>query len=93
MMRVLAVRTSPERVYHRALAYVTPDELAEAFAATRRVASPTQLRESLKRDPREPARRVPGAGAAVLAVDLAATVFRTPRQLWVRPRPAAPAMP
>ena len=53
MMRVLAVRTSPERVYRRALAYFTPDELAEAFAATRGVASPTQLRASLRRDPRD----------------------------------------
>ena len=44
MMLVLAVRTDPERVYRRALRYFTPDELAEAFAATRGVASPTQLR-------------------------------------------------
>jgi hypothetical protein len=53
MMLVLAVRTDPERVYRRALAYFTPDELAEAFAATRGVASPTQLRAFLKRDPRD----------------------------------------
>src|SRR5580693_7957604 len=53
MTLVMAVRTSPERVYRRALAYFTPDELAEAFAATRGVASPTQLRSSMKRDPRD----------------------------------------
>lgn len=53
MMLVLAMRTSPDRVYHRALACFTPDELAEAFAATRGVASPAQLRASLKRDPRD----------------------------------------
>jgi len=53
MMLVLAVRTSPERVYRRALAHFTPEELAEAFAATRGVASPTQLRTSMKRDPRD----------------------------------------
>jgi len=53
MMLVMAVRTNPERVYRRALAYFTPDELAEAFAATRGVASPTQLRSSLRRDPRD----------------------------------------
>jgi len=53
MMLVLAVRTDPERVYRRALTYFTPDELAEAFAATRGVASPTQLRAYLKRDPRD----------------------------------------
>jgi tRNA A-37 threonylcarbamoyl transferase component Bud32/membrane-associated phospholipid phosphatase len=53
MMLVLAVRTGPERVYRRALAYFTEAELAEAFAATRGVASPTQLRAFMKRDPRD----------------------------------------
>jgi tRNA A-37 threonylcarbamoyl transferase component Bud32 len=53
MMLVLAVRTDAERVYHRALSCFTPDELAEAFAATRGVASPTQLRAFMKRDPRD----------------------------------------
>src|SRR5207245_565480 len=53
MMLVLAVRTGPQRVYRRALRYFTPAELAEAFAATRGVASPTQLRAFLKRDPRD----------------------------------------
>ena len=53
MMLVLAVRTDPHRVYQRALRYFTPAELAEAFAATRGVASPTQLRAFMKRDPRD----------------------------------------
>jgi membrane-associated phospholipid phosphatase len=53
MMLVLAVRSDPARVYRRALRYFTPDELAEAFAATRGVASPTQLRAFMKRDPRD----------------------------------------
>jgi membrane-associated phospholipid phosphatase len=53
MMLVLAVRTDPARVYRRALAYFTEAELAEAFAATRGVASPTQLRAFMKRDPRD----------------------------------------
>ena len=53
MMLVLAVRTDPERVYQRALRYFTPDELAEAFAATRGMTSPAQLRASMKRDPRD----------------------------------------
>jgi membrane-associated phospholipid phosphatase len=53
MILVLAVRTDPERVYRRALRYFTPDELSEAFAATRGVASPTQLRAFMKRDPRD----------------------------------------
>jgi membrane-associated phospholipid phosphatase len=53
MMLVLAVRTGPRRVYRRALAYFTEADLAEAFAATRGVASPTQLRAFMKRDPRD----------------------------------------
>ncbi len=53
MMLVLAVRTDPRRVYRQALRYFTPAELAEAFAATRGVASPTQLRAFMKRDPRD----------------------------------------
>jgi hypothetical protein len=53
MMLVLAVRSDPDRVYQRALAFFTPDEIAEAFAATRGVASPTQLRAFMKRDGRD----------------------------------------
>ena len=53
MMLVLAVRSSPQRVYRRALAYFTEAELGEAFAATRGVASPTQLRAFMKKDPRD----------------------------------------
>jgi len=52
MMLVLALRSDPEHVYQRALAYFTPAELSEAFAATRGVASPTQLRASMKADGR-----------------------------------------
>jgi membrane-associated phospholipid phosphatase len=53
MMLVLGLRSSPQRVYHRALGYFTPGELSEAFAATRGVASPTQLRAFIKKDPRD----------------------------------------
>jgi tRNA A-37 threonylcarbamoyl transferase component Bud32 len=53
MMLVLAIRTDPARVYRQALNYFTEAELAEAFAATRGVASPTQLRAFMKRDPRD----------------------------------------
>ncbi len=52
MMLVLAVRSDAERVYQRALQYFTPDEIAEAFAAARGAASPTQLRTVMKRDGR-----------------------------------------
>jgi membrane-associated phospholipid phosphatase len=53
MMLVLGVRTDAERVYRRALAYFTPDDIAEAFAATRGVASPSQLRSAMKSDGRD----------------------------------------
>jgi membrane-associated phospholipid phosphatase/tRNA A-37 threonylcarbamoyl transferase component Bud32 len=53
MMLVLAVRTDPDRVYEHALKFFTPDEIAEAFAATRGVASPTQLRTAMKQDGRD----------------------------------------
>ena len=52
MMLVLALGSDPELVYERALAYFTPEELSEAFAATRGVASPSQLRASMKADGR-----------------------------------------
>jgi hypothetical protein len=53
MMLVLAVGSDPERVYQHALRYFTPAEIAEAFAATRGVASPTQLRTVVKKDGRD----------------------------------------
>ena len=52
MMLVLAIRTDAERVYHHALSYFSADEIAEAFAATRGVVSPTQLRAAIKQDGR-----------------------------------------
>jgi membrane-associated phospholipid phosphatase len=53
MMLVLALRSDPDRVYEHALRYFSSDELAEAFAAARGVASPTQLQQSLKFDGRD----------------------------------------
>jgi tRNA A-37 threonylcarbamoyl transferase component Bud32 len=53
MMLVLGLRTDAHRVYERALRYFTPDEIAEAFAATRGIASPTQLRSMMKADRRD----------------------------------------
>jgi tRNA A-37 threonylcarbamoyl transferase component Bud32 len=53
MMLCLAVRADAARVYRHALKYFTEDEVAEAFAATRGVASPTQLRALLKQDGRD----------------------------------------
>ena len=53
MMLVLALRSDARRVYDAALRYFTPDELGEAFAAARGVASPTQLRVMMKQDSRD----------------------------------------
>jgi hypothetical protein len=53
MMLVLALRSDAPTVYQAALRYFTPDELAEAFAATRGVASPSQLRQHMKQDGRD----------------------------------------
>jgi len=53
MMLVLALRSDAKTVYETALRYFTPDDLAEAFAATRGVASPTQLRQHIKEDGRD----------------------------------------
>jgi membrane-associated phospholipid phosphatase/tRNA A-37 threonylcarbamoyl transferase component Bud32 len=52
MMLVLALRSDAQTVFAKALEYFTAEELAEAFAATRGVASPTQLRNFMKRDGR-----------------------------------------
>jgi tRNA A-37 threonylcarbamoyl transferase component Bud32 len=53
MMLVLALRTDVQPVYEHGLKYFSAEEIAEAFAATRGVASPTQLRSALKRHPRD----------------------------------------
>ena len=50
MMIVLALRSEPEEVYAAALKYFTPDEIAEAFAATRGVTMPSQSRNMLRKD-------------------------------------------
>ena len=53
MMLVLALRSDARTVYERALGYFTPEEIAEAFAATHGIASPSQLRAELKGDTRD----------------------------------------
>jgi hypothetical protein len=53
MMMVLGLRSDAERVYEHAVKLFTPDEIAEAFSATRGVASPTQLRTMMKEDGRD----------------------------------------
>jgi tRNA A-37 threonylcarbamoyl transferase component Bud32 len=53
MMLVLATRSSPERVYERALLQFRVDEIAEAFAATRGLTMPSQLRRWMREQGRD----------------------------------------
>jgi membrane-associated phospholipid phosphatase len=53
MMLVLAFQTDPDRVYRRALRFFSPDEIAEAFAATRSLTMPSQSRAMLKENRKE----------------------------------------
>jgi tRNA A-37 threonylcarbamoyl transferase component Bud32 len=48
MMLCLALRSSPEVVYRRALQYFTVEEITEGFAAARGLALPSQLRRMLR---------------------------------------------
>ncbi len=52
MMLTLALQSEPDRVYERATAVFTPDEIAEAFACAQGMAIPTELSGRLKKDPR-----------------------------------------
>ena len=53
MMLTLALCSTAERVYERALAVFTPGDIGEAFAATRGVTVPSQLRSLLRADGRD----------------------------------------
>ncbi|MBW3626324.1 MAG: hypothetical protein KY412_01805 [Actinobacteria bacterium] len=53
MMLTLALRSSAEQVYERALQWFHPDEIAEALAASRSVTIPSQLRARLRADGRD----------------------------------------
>ncbi len=53
MMLVLALQTDPETVYARAIRLFSPDEIAEAFAATRGLTLTSQLRAQLRQDGRD----------------------------------------
>ena len=48
MMLTLSLCMPAERVYERAVRLFTPDEIAEAFAASRAVTVPSQLRSLLR---------------------------------------------
>jgi tRNA A-37 threonylcarbamoyl transferase component Bud32 len=53
MMLVLALRSSPEHVLERARRRFDDDELAEAFAASRGITLPSELRRAVRDDGRE----------------------------------------
>jgi tRNA A-37 threonylcarbamoyl transferase component Bud32/membrane-associated phospholipid phosphatase len=53
MMLVLACRSSAERVYQRAKLQFRDDEIAEAFAATRGITMPSQLRRVMREQGRD----------------------------------------
>ncbi len=53
MMLVLALQASPDMVYARARLQFSDDELAEAFAASRGVTLPSQLRRAVRADGRQ----------------------------------------
>jgi hypothetical protein len=46
-------RSSPERVYRRALRQFSVEEVTEAFAAARRLVLPSQLRRMLREQGRD----------------------------------------
>ena len=48
MMLCLALRSSPEQVYRRALRFFTAEEVTEGFAAARGLALPSQLRHMIR---------------------------------------------
>jgi tRNA A-37 threonylcarbamoyl transferase component Bud32 len=53
MMLCLALRSSPERVYRRALEFFTVEEITEGFAAAHGLALPSQLRHMLRTQGRD----------------------------------------
>jgi tRNA A-37 threonylcarbamoyl transferase component Bud32/membrane-associated phospholipid phosphatase len=53
MMLTLALGSTPQVVYEQATRIFAPDDIAEAFAATRGVTIPNQLRARLKEDGRD----------------------------------------
>jgi tRNA A-37 threonylcarbamoyl transferase component Bud32 len=53
MLLVLALRSEPRHVYKRALRRFSVDEISEAFAATRGLTMPTQLRRMMRAQGRD----------------------------------------
>ena len=69
MMLCLALRSDPELVYERALRQFTVEEITEAFAATRGLTMPSQLRNLMRAQGRDLHDRVPRAAARAAPPD------------------------
>jgi hypothetical protein len=52
MLMILALGSEVDRVYRAAIRWFTPDDIAEAFAASKGVTVPRQLRTKVVADPR-----------------------------------------
>ncbi|MEO1059888.1 MAG: phosphatase PAP2 family protein [Actinomycetota bacterium] len=84
MMLVLALSSSPEVVYERARLQFSDDEIAEAFAASRGVTLPSQLRAEVRSDGRELLERFRALAPARPRVAIQRwTVRRVALTLWV----------
>ena len=53
MMLTLALASTPEHIYQRAVRVFAADDVAEAFAASRSITVPSQLRALLRADGRD----------------------------------------
>ena len=53
MMLTVALKSTPERVYERSLKVFAAEDVAEAFAASRSITIPTQLRSMVRADGRD----------------------------------------
>ena len=53
MMLTLSLGTAPPRVYDAALKYFSQADIGEAFAATRGVTIPSELKRAIRNDPRD----------------------------------------
>lgn len=82
MMLTLALCTTAELVYERALLQFDPDDIAEAFAASHSITIPTQLRGRLRED---------GRGLVAEFRRLAPEREEIPVQLWSMRRVAVTA--
>jgi hypothetical protein len=80
MLLCLALRTDAERVYRRSLSVFTPDDVAEAMAATCSITVPSQLHKAIAADGRD----LIGEFRALAPVRPRITIQRwTARRVWL----------